>query len=575
MPYSGLHFQPWLKIVVYMRASRWMLCLLVLPLFTLSGCAAHKSMKKAAEVIYTGGSIWTGLPGAPRAEALAVRGEEIMAVGPENEVMALKGPQTEVVDLKGAFVVPGFIDSHTHFISGGLQLASVDLRAAGSREEFTRRIGEFAQGLPEGRWITGGDWDHEAWGGELPRRDWIDAITPDVPVFVSRLDGHMALANSKALELAGITGETPDPEGGTIVRDPATGSPTGILKDEAMGLVYAVMPDATEQELDEALERAMNHAAARGVTQISDMGTWSHLETFRRAAQKGALKLRAYSFVPISTWLQLRQYVDKHGHGDDWHRWGGLKGFVDGSLGSTTAWFYEPYDDAPGTCGLMVTDTSDLRSWISAGDSAGFQVAVHAIGDQANDWLLDTYASVAAENGPRDRRFRIEHAQHLTVDAIGRFNRQGVIPAMQPYHAIDDGRWAEKRIGPVRIKTTYAFRALLDAGTSICFGSDWTVAPISPLEGIYAAVTRRTLDGLNPGGWVPEEKITVEETLRCYTANNAYVGFHESKSGTLEPGKLADFAVLSEDLFAIDPVSIPRVQIIMTVVGGEVRYRAE
>ncbi|MFB0516304.1 MAG: amidohydrolase [Candidatus Neomarinimicrobiota bacterium] len=532
-------------------------------------------MKARADVIYLNGSIWTGVAGAIRAEALAVQDEEIMAVGSITEINSLQGPQTKVVDLQGGFVVPGLIDNHTHFISGGQQLASVDLRDASSREEFIRRLGEFAGKLPDGRWITGGDWDHEAWGGELPQRDWIDAVTREVPVFVSRLDGHMALANSKALELAGITPETLDPEGGMIVRDRATGRPTGILKDEAMGLVYAVIPEVTEQERDEALVRAMNHAVLHGVTQIYDMGSWRDLETYRRAAQTNSLKLRVYSFVPISTWSQLKQYREEHGRGDAWHRWGGLKGFVDGSLGSTTAWFYKPYDDAPGTSGLMVTDTSKLRAWISAGDAAGFQIAVHAIGDRANDWILNTYASIAAANGPRDRRFRIEHAQHLTVAAIARFHRQGVIPAMQPYHAIDDGRWAEKRIGPDRIKTTYAFRSLLDAGAPLCFGSDWTVAPLSPLEGIYAAVTRRTIDGLNPEGWVPEQKITVEQALRCYTINAAYAGFFETQTGTLEPGKLADFVVLSEDLFAIDPVDIPQVQVLMTVVGSKVQYRAE
>ena len=532
-------------------------------------------MKRAPATLYMGGSLWTGIPGASRAEALAVRGEDIVAIGSTDEILALKGSQTGLVHLNGQFVVPGFIDNHTHFISGGQQLASVDLRDAGSREEFVERIGAFAEGLQTGRWITGGDWDHELWGGELPHRDWIDAVTPDVPVFVSRLDGHMALANSKTLELAGITGETPDPEGGTIVRDPATAHPTGILKDEAMSLIYPFRPRITEQELDEALQRAMDHAVSQGVTQIYDMGSWSHLETIRGTARRETMKLRIYSFVPISAWSRLEAFIDADGRGDHWHRWGGLKGFVDGSLGSTTAWFYEPYDDAPHTRGLMVTDTSDLRSWINAGDSAGLQVVVHAIGDRANDWLLDVYASVGAKNGPRDRRFRIEHAQHLTRTAIARFSRQGVIPAMQPYHAIDDGRWAEKRIGSERIKTTYAFQALLDANAPLCFGSDWTVAPISPLKGIYAAVTRRTIDGQNPEGWIPEEKITVKEALRCYTINNAFAGFHEHRTGTLAPGKLADFVVLSADLFTIDPVDIQRVEVLMTVVGGKVQYGAE
>jgi predicted amidohydrolase YtcJ len=506
---------------------------------------------------------------------MAIRGNEIIGIGSGEDVTALIGPHTDLIDLEGHFVVPGFIDNHTHFISGGLQLASVDLRDASTRAEFVRRIGDFAKHVPEGRWITGGDWDHEAWGGELPTRDWIDAVTRDIPVFISRLDGHMGLANTRALELAGITPESPDPEGGTIVRASDSGHPTGILKDDAMGLVFRIMPSRTAEELDEALQRAMNHALSNGVTQIYDMGDWEDFRTFRRAAKQGNLKLRAYSFVPVSTWSHLQTYISENGRGNDWHRWGGLKGFVDGSLGSTTAWFYDPYDDAPNTRGLMVTDTSDLRQWIDAGDSADLHVAVHAIGDQANDWLMDTFAAVAAKNGPRDRRFRIEHAQHLSPEAIARFSDLGIIPAMQPYHAIDDGRWAQKRIGPERIKTTYAFRALLDANATLSFGSDWTVAPISPLQGIYAAVTRRTLDGLHPDGWVPGEKIMLEEALRCYTLHNAFAGFHERRSGTLETGKLADFVVLSDDLFTINPVDLTDTRILMTVVGGLIQFQSD
>ncbi len=537
--------------------------------------ASASSCQSGPDTIFTGGDIWTGVPGAPRAQAMAVRDGELLAVGSDEQIAALTGPGTKVVPLEGRFVVPGFIDNHTHFISGGQQLASVDLRDAASRDEFARRVSQFATGLPAGRWITGGDWDHEMWGGQLPHRDWIDGVSGDNPVFISRLDGHMALANTIALDLAGITADTPSPEGGTIVHDPGTGRPTGILKDGAMALVYSIMPNSSEQELDEALARAMDHAVSLGVTQIIEMGGWGGLATYQRAANQGELKHRVYALVPISTWDRLRDFIVREGRGDNWLRWGGVKGFVDGSLGSTTAWFYGPYDDAPETSGLMVTDTAALRNAIISADDAGLQVAVHAIGDRANDWLLDVYASITTGESTRDRRFRIEHAQHLTPAAIGRFKAQGVIPAMQPYHAIDDGRWAEKRIGPERIKTTYAFRSLLDQGAILSFGSDWTVAPLDPLQGIYAAVTRRTIDGANPDGWVPEEKITVEEALRCYTANNAYAGYFEQYCGTLEAGKLADFVALSRDLFTINPVEIPSVDVKMTVVGGQVMYRAD
>jgi predicted amidohydrolase YtcJ len=522
-----------------------------------------------ADVVFVGGTVWTG--SGETATALAVRGDRIVAVGGDSAVLRLVGPQTERVDLAGRLVVPGLIDSHTHFISGGFELAGVQLRDAVTPAEFVRRIGEFVR-LHPGAWVQGGTWDHELWGGELPRREWIDSVTGETPVFVSRLDGHMGLANSRALALAGITDETRDPPGGTIVRD-AGGHPTGILKDEAQNLIFAVIPEPTELELDRALDAAAQHAVQHGVTQVTDMGTWAGLETYRRAATAGRLPLRVYAVVPIATWPRLAEFIARNGRGDDRLAWGAVKGFVDGSLGATTAWFYQPYDDAPGTSGLTVTDTIDLQREILSADSAGLQVIVHAIGDRANDWLLRVYAEARARNHNARQRFRIEHAQHLTADAIQRIAHDGVIASMQPYHAIDDGRWAVKRIGPVRIKTTYAFRSLLDAGARVAFGSDWTVAPLDPLSGIYAAVTRRTLDGANPDGWVPEQKITVEEALTGYTRTAAYADYREDVLGTLEVGKYADLVVLGQDILTIDPVRIGDVPVALTMVGGAVVYR--
>lgn len=463
------------------------------------------------------------------------------------------------------------MDSHTHFLAGGFELAGVQLRDAGTPAEFARRIGEYARRRP-GEWVLGGTWDHQLWGGELPRRDWIDSLTPGSPVFVSRLDGHMGLANSRALELAGVTAETGDPPGGTIVRY-ADGRPTGILKDAAQALVERVIPPSSGAARDRALRAAVDHALARGVTFVADMGSWDGLATYRRAHARGELPLRVYSVVPLASWRRLAQLVAKEGSGDHRLFWGGAKAFMDGSLGSSTAWFYQPYQDAPETRGLVVTDTTELWRSIVSADSAGLHVIVHAIGDRANDWLLDTFRDARSLNGPRDRRFRIEHAQHLTRDAIRRFAEQDVIASMQPYHAIDDGRWAEKRIGPERTKTTYAFRDLLDAGARLAFGSDWTVAPIDPLHGIYAAVTRRTIDGTNPGGWVPEQKITVEEAITAYTANNAYANFLDDVLGTLEPGKYADLVVLSEDIFTIAPERIEGVKVDLTMVEGKVVYQ--
>ncbi len=540
----------------------------------LTGCGRGDGGAEA-DLILTGGAIWVGpgplLPGEYAPTAIAIADGKVLAVGSDDEIESLAGTATERLDLLGRRVVPGFIDSHTHFIAGGFDLAGVQLRDAATPEEFARRIGAFAAEHPDA-WVTGGQWDHELWGGELPRRDWIDSLTETTPVFVQRLDGHMGLVNGRALELAGITAETPDPPGGTIVRY-SDGRPTGVLKDEAMGLVTRVMPPASDADRDRALQAAVDYAVSKGVTTVTDMGSWQGLATYRRAHERGELPIRVYSVVPIASWERLADLVANEGRGDDRLFWGGLKGFVDGSLGSTTAWFYEPYDDEPGTSGLVVVDTLELEQLIIAGDSLGLQIVIHAIGDRANDWLLAAFGKARLANGPRDRRFRIEHAQHLTREAIARMAQDAVIASMQPYHAIDDGRWAEKRIGPERIKTTYAFRSLLAAGARLAFGSDWSVAPIDPLLGIYAAVTRRTIDGANPSGWVPEERISVEEALTAYTFDAAYACYMEGSLGQLRIGKYADLVVLSDDIITIDPAEIENARVDLTLVGGEVVYR--
>jgi predicted amidohydrolase YtcJ len=518
--------------------------------------------------------VWTGNPQRPWADALAARGDTIAAVGSSAEVKKAAGEGARVIDAHGAMVVPGFNDSHVHFIDGGFRLSSVQLRDARSPEEFVARIREYAATVKPGTWIMGGDWDHTPWGGELPRRDWIDSVTPNNPVWVQRLDGHMGLANSAALRAAGVTRATRDVEGGTIVRD-ASGEPTGILKDNAMSLLDKVVPELTPELADRALDTAMKYVAAQGVTSVQNMGSWSDLAIFERAKKEGRLITRLYAVVPLATWERLRDTVAARGDGDEWVRIGGLKGFVDGSLGSHTAAMLEPFTDAPDDTGLLVNTPEDLYAWTSGADKAGLQVMVHAIGDRAIRLQLDIYERVEREDGPRDRRFRIEHAQHPAPSDIPRFAKLNVIASMQPYHAIDDGRWADAVIGTERAKTTYAFRSLLDANARLAFGSDWFVAPPTPLEGIYAAVTRRTLDGKHPEGWVPEQKIKVEEALRAYTSGSAYASFEESRKGTLERGKLADFAIIDRDITRIPPEEIRDAHVLVTVVGGKVVYERE
>jgi predicted amidohydrolase YtcJ len=541
---------------------------------TLLAACGSPEAPEYADLVVTDARIWTGDADQPWAEALASRGDRIVAVGARADIDALTGPGTEVISVPGSMLVPGFIDTHVHFISGGSGLASVQLRDAATPEEFADRIGTFAATVEPGEWIMYGDWDHQLWGGELPRRDWIDEVTPDNPVWVYRLDGHMALANSLALQLAGVDADTPDVAGGEIVRY-EDGRPTGILKDNAMSLVDSAIPEASAAQLDREAHAAMEYVAGNGVTSVHDMAGWQSLATYRRAEARGNMLTRVYSVVPLRDWERLRAEVAANGSGDDWVRIGGLKGFMDGSLGSHTAAMLEPFTDAPDDKGFLVNDLDEMREWIVNADAAGLQVMVHAIGDSAIRDLLDLYLDAAEANGERDRRFRMEHAQHIHPDDIERFAVQNVIASMQPYHAIDDGRWAEKVIGPERAKTTYAFRSLIDAGARVSFGSDWSVAPATPLEGIYAAVTRRTLDGANPGGWVPEQKITVEQALHAYTTVAAYASFDEDKKGMLRPGMLADFVLLDRNITAIEPVAIRDVRVLRTVVGGRTVYAAK
>jgi len=545
---------------------RGLLCL------SLAAC----SPPRTADIMITGGVVWTGLSsGGPQRGAVAIARGKILAVGDSAELARYVGPRTEVVRADGGLVLPGLADAHTHFTDGGFQLASLDLRDAATPQEFVRRIAAFAQTRKRGEWILGGDWDHTLWrGAPLPRHEWIDSVTPDNPVFVNRLDGHEALANAAAMKAAGVTRGTAAPAGGEIVRDARTGEPIGIFKDRALDLIGRAIPPPSPEQRDSALARALAHAASLGVTATAHMSaSWEDLASYRRLERAGRLTLRVAVYLPLESWRTVADTVGRLGPGDDWVKIGGLKGYMDGSAGSRTAYFFQPYSDSAGYSGLLQHPEADMRQWIGAADAAGLQIAVHAIGDRANAILLAIYDSVARAHGPRDRRFRVEHAQHLRPEDIPLFGKLGVIPSMQPYHAIDDGRWVQQRIGPERIKTTYAFRTLLDTGAKLAFGSDWTVAPLDPILGVYAAVTRRTLDGKNPGGWVPQQKITVAEALRAYTVGSAYATFDEAKRGVLAPGYDADVVVIDRNLFTLPPDSLDRARVRYTIVGGKVVFR--
>ena len=507
--------------------------------------------------------------------AIAVLNGRIIALGSDAEVGKLIGSKTRVIDGGGKTIIPGFNDAHLHFVPGGQQLSLVDLRSSRSPEEFAERIKDYAAKLKEGDWITGGRWDHENWTpANLPTKELIDRAASKNPVFVNRLDGHMAVANSLALKLAGVTKDTKDVAGGVIVRD-SNGEPTGVLKDAAMDLVSRVIPDQTFEQRLASAEAATNYAASLGVTSAQDMQANQNLAVYETLLQQGKLKTRLYAGADLIDWKSRAHVGIRHAFGGPMLRTGTLKGYGDGSLGSSTAWFFEPYSDTPSTSGVAGAEMPQLYEHISAADKNGLQVMIHAIGDRTNATVLDIYERVEKEDGPADRRFRIEHAQHLRVSDIPRFAKLGVVASMQPVHLTDDGRWAEKRLGKDRLKGTYAFKSLLASGAHVAFGTDWSVAPLNPLFGIYAAVTRRTTDNKNPNGWLPDEKISVDAAVRCYTLGSAYAEFQENEKGTLEVGKLADMVILSEDIFTIDPTTIANVKVLTTIVGGKVVFDSD
>ncbi|HLK34853.1 MAG TPA: amidohydrolase [Terriglobales bacterium] len=542
---------------------------------------AQDQNRPAADLIITNAKVYTVDKDQPRAEAVAVLGERIVAVGTASAVDAWRGAATRVIDAGGKLVLPGFNDAHVHFIDSGLGLTSVQLKDASSAQEFAARIGQYAAKQPKGRWILGGSWDEQRWTPpQLPTRELIDRVTPNNPVAVSRYDGHMYLANSLALKLAHISASTPDPPGGEIVRD-AHGNPSGILKDAAQMLIEAAIPPLTHQQRVETALGGLAYARSLGVTSVQEMGNPGedlsrNIEVYKELEEEGKLTTRIYVAPMIEDWQNYARVGIRRAFGSNLLRTGAIKAYADGSLGSTTAYFFQPYSDDPSTRGLLTDEMqplSKMRKRMIGADRAGLQLCVHAIGDEAISLTLDLFQDVVKANGEKDRRLRIEHAQHIAPKDFERFARLGVIASVQPYHAIDDGRWAEKRIGPERIKTSYAYRSLLDHGVRLALGTDWDVAPLNPLLTIYAAVTRATLDGKNPNGWMPEQKISVEEAVEAYTTGSAYAEFQEKEKGSITPGKLADMVILSDDIFSIDPKLIRNVQVEATIMGGKVVWQ--
>ena len=556
------------------------------PLCNLFGSAAATAGENpAADLAIINGRIWTGVepekadPGHPsKATALAVVSQAIVAVGDDSAVRSWIGPSTKVIDARGRRVIPGITDSHTHLISGGFQLGRLALRDVPGKEEFVRAVEAAARSKKSGQWILGGRWSVESWERpQSPSKSWLDPVTRDIPVFLTRMDGHQALVNSAALRLAGIDANGPrDPVGGEIVRDPGTNEPTGILKESAMDLVRETIPEPTTAERYEAFRRAMKHANSWGVTSAHDMSVPEDLEVFRLAYDDGAMTLRVTTYLSVDDWSAFVQKVSSYRFNNKMFRLAGFKGFMDGSLGSRTAFMREPFSDATpqtkysrGQLTDMADDSPEFQEAVATVDARGLQIAVHAIGDEANHLLLDAYEAAAKRNGFRDARNRVEHAQHLLVSDISRFGKLGVVASMQPFHKADDGRYAEKAIGSARLSGSYAYRKLLAGGALLCFGSDWPVVTLNPFMGMASAVNSRTLAG---EVWLPSHALSVEEALRAYTLSPAKAVHQERQLGTLEVGKLADIVVLADDPLTLPADRLGEVRVATTIVAGKIVY---
>jgi predicted amidohydrolase YtcJ len=551
---------------------KFALCVLVI----MVALGANAEPKPSATLIVTNGAVYTVDKQHPKAEAVAVIGDRIVAVGSRGEIDLWRGPQTKVIDAGGKLLLPGFNDAHVHFIQGGAQLDQVDLVDAPTPEEFVNRIAAQVKKTPNGEWILGGRWDETKWAKpELPTKKLVDPVSGDTPIFVERYDGHEAVANSVAMKLAGVNAKTADVPGGVIVRD-AKGNPTGVFKDAAMTLIYKAIPPMTRDQRLRAARTALKHAASLGVTSVQHMNPeFADVAAYSELVEKGDLTTRIYA-VPMETeWRDQAKVGIRHAWGSSSLRLGAVKGYADGSLGSRTAYMFEPFADDPGNRGLLSDEMhppSAMRDRLMQADAAGLQIRVHAIGDRAISMMLDIFGDIEKEHGYHDQRFAIEHAQHMAQKDFDRFAKLHVIASMQPYHAIDDGRWAERRLGHNRTRYSYAWRSFLDHGVTLAFGTDWPVAPLDPIQGLYAAVTRATLDGKNPGGWIPEEKITLAEAIEAYTMGSAFAEFQEREKGSITAGKLADMVILSDNIFELKPEAIRNVKAETTIVGGRVVY---
>ncbi len=527
-------------------------------------------------VLYNG-RIYTMDKASPRAQAVAIAGNRIAAVGDDDQIKNLLAPGGEAIDLGGRTVLPGLTDCHIHFVGYALRLTRIDLSGIASRAEALQLVAERARTARPGEWLLGGGWDRNLWEDtSFPTKEDLDSVAPDNPVALSSKDGHSLWANSLALARAGITAETPDPPGGEIERQPGTGEPTGILKEKASRLVTEVIEKPSLDAIQAALKVAMAHAQRAGLTGIHDCEDELAFAAFQGLLNGGELGLRVLMHIPVKNLDHAIGLGLRTGFGSEQLRVGGVKMFADGALGSRTAAMLAPYQDEPFNLGIVVTPKEEMRELVSKASRAGLSVAIHAIGDRANRDVLDILEESLQSGEGRGLRHRIEHVQLLHPTDIPRLAQLGVVASMQPIHATSDMEMVERHWGEERARGAYAWRSLLDAGTVLAFGSDCPVETLDPLAGIHAAVTRRRGDGTpGPEGWHPGERITVQDAVRAYTVGAAYASGEEQDKGSITPGKLADLVVLSQDIFAIPAVAILGTKVEATVLGGRFVYVSE
>jgi predicted amidohydrolase YtcJ len=567
-----------------MRTTRVRLLAAILPFIVIVLVAAFHTKSSHAQkapttTYYTHGRIYTNDPEHPWAEAMAVSEGKISCIGKMDHVLLdCLGSQegAETINLKGQFVMPGFNDAHVHLGGAGAEALAVPLIGVPSIEEMQKRVADAVAQHKPGEWITGGGWDHTTWPEKkFPNRQQLDAVAPKNPVILVHVSGHVAVANSLALKSAEIDKNTPNPPGGEIEHD-ALGEPTGMLKEgAAMSLVRVRIPDPAPEQRRKGIELVFENVAKNGVTSVQDNSDWEDFQVYKQIKDEGKLTVRITEWLPFSLPLNdLQNLRAQGGTTDPWLKTGALKAVTDGALGSRTAAMLEPYSDDPSTTGIFTFDPDKLRAMAIERDKAGFQLNFHAIGDRANRIALDVFEAVRKANGSRDRRDRIEHAQVVEPMDCVRFAELKVIASMQPSHQTTDMRWAEDRIGSVRIKGAYAWATMLKNGVRLAFGTDYSVEPISPFRGLYACVTRERPDGGPKGGWEPQEKISLEDCIRAYTSGSAYAQFEEGKKGELKQGEYADFVILSNDLTKVPPAQFTKTRVLRTVVGGRTVYSA-